>query len=221
MIYPFGSPYVSAYDSTYDPFGTLSLTQGDTPQIFTEPLSLTEVKSYLRLADTFTDDDMVISTLISAAREQAEILQNRDLVRKQWDLHYDYWPEYRIRLRAPVVSVDLIQYKDLAGVTTTMHENTDYTVDMAKQPAIVTPPWNMSWPAYTPWPSSSILIRFTSGYDPSAPYWVETGSKVKIGMMMLISAWYNQRLPYHPGVVSELPFAVTSCLSQGALERAR
>lgn len=222
-VYPWGSPYISIYDSTYDTYGTLTLTEGDSPQEFTEPLEIDEVKSYLRLSTTFTDDDTTLLTLISAAREQAEILQGRDLIRKQWDLSYDYWPEYRVRLRAPTVQVDLVQYKDLTGVTTRMSVDTDFVVDLAKQPGIVTPPWNMSWPAFTPWPSSAITIRFTSGYTNVSQWWSETGSKVKIGMLMLISQWYEQRIPFDKGIgaTNEYPFAVTSCLSYGALERAR
>ena len=42
-------------------------------------------------------------------------------------------------------------------------------------------------------------------------------------MLLLISAWYNNRLPFEKGVgaTNEYPYAVTSCLSYGALERAR
>lgn len=221
MINAYGSPYVTAYDSTYDVFGTLNLTETDPGQSFVEPLTLDEVKTYLKVPLDDPSDDMLLSTMISGAREQAEILQGRDLVRKQWDLSYDYWPEYRVHLRAPTISVDLITYKDLSGVTTTMVEDTNYTVDLHKHPGLITPPWNMSWPAFTPWPSSAIMIRFTSGFTGDSSWWSGAGSRVKMGMMMLITSWYEERLPFvkGAGVVSEYPFAVTSCLSYGRLER--
>jgi hypothetical protein len=102
-----------------------------------------------------------------AARQQAEIAQGRDLVPKQYDLSFDYWTGYHLELGSPLVSVDLVQYKDQAGTVTTMVENTDYIVDKAKRPGILAPPNNTIWPIFTPWPSSAILIRFTSGFTAS------------------------------------------------------
>lgn len=223
MNYPYGYPYVSPYDSNFDAYGTLRLTQTDPPQTFTEPFELNDVKGFLRIDPSDTSQDAVLQGMISAARDQAEILQNRDLVQKQWDLHYDYWPEYRLRLRAPAVSIDLMQYMDLSGAVTPMVKDTDYVIDLAKEPAIITPPWNRSWPAFTPYPSSAILVRFTSGYANASPFWSGPGARVKIGMQLLISSWFENRLPFTPGARNdaELPFSVSSCLSYGALERVR
>jgi len=223
MNFPYGYPYVSPYDSNFDSFGTLRLTETDPAQTIDEPFELDEVKAFLRLDAGEDSQDSRLLGMIIAARYQAEILQNRDLVRKQWDLHYDYWPAYRIQLRAPCVSVDLAQYTDLSGATTTMAVGPDYFVDLVKQPAVITPPWNRSWPAFTPAPSGAILIRFTSGYTNDATYWKGPGALVKMGMQMLITSWFENRVPFTPGARNdaELPFAVTSCLGYGALERAR
>jgi uncharacterized phiE125 gp8 family phage protein len=221
VLLNYGYPYISAYDSTYDAFGTLRLTEGVTPQIFVEPLTMSDVKLYLRVEGP--EDDTLIAMLIAAAREQAEILQGRDLVRKQWDLSYDYWPAYRVELKSPTTSVDLVQYKDLSGETITMSANTDYVVDLFKQPAIITPPWNISWPSFTPWPSSAITIRFTCGYTNDSPFWSGPGARLKAGMLLLISSWYNNRIPFITGMkaANEYPFAVTACLTYGALGRPR
>ena len=99
-------------------FSSLSLTEASPPQPFSEILTLAEVKSYLRLPDRSPadpDEDDELTGLTVAAREQAEILQGRDLIRKQFDLSLDYWFNYRIELRDPLVSVDLFQYKDANG----------------------------------------------------------------------------------------------------------
>jgi uncharacterized phiE125 gp8 family phage protein len=230
--YPFGG--VGPY-GTYGNLGlygalvvyaSLRLTETSPAQTFIEPLTLDLVKDYLKIpprspADSFEDDEL--TTFISAAREQAEILQNRDLVRKQWDLHHDYWPSYRIEMRDPLRSVDLVQYQDSNGDFTTLNENADYIVDANKGPGVLAPPYNATWPTFTPWPSSSILIRFTSGYSGDDPFWNGAGARIKTGMLMLISAWYNNRLPFEKGAdpTQEYPYAVTSCLSYGALIRAR
>jgi hypothetical protein len=207
-------------------YGSLNLTETSPEQSFVEPLDANLVKDYLKIplrspADSY--EDAQINMFISGARNQAEILQNRDLVRKQWDLSMDYWPSYRLEMRSPTVSVDLLQYKDSNGAITPMVLDRDYIVDVAKQPGVVAPPYNGTWPTFTPWPSSSILLRHTSGYSVSSPFWNGPGARIKNGMLLLISAWFNNRLPFEKGAAAtaEYPYAVTSCLSYGAQERAR
>lgn len=208
-----------------DGYGTLRLTQQSPEQSFVEPLTNGQMYSYLKIPtrspiDQEEDDD--ITLMISAAREQAEILQGRDLVRKQWDLTYDYWMGYRIELRAPLVSFDLMQYMDSNGNVTVI-PSTGYVVDSSKEPGTVSPPYNGTWPTFTPYPSSAILLRFTSGYSNTSAFWKSSGARVKIGMKLLISAWYNNHLPFEKGLdaTAEYPYAVTSCLSYGGLVRAR
>jgi len=206
-------------------YGTLTLTASSPVQSFTEVLTLAEVRAYLKLPDREPPDqaeDDLLTAFITAAREEAEILQNRDLVVKQYDLSRDYWPPYHVELRAPLISVDLVKYRDSDGNYTTMTENTDYVVDTSKQPGVITPPYGQTWPAYTPAPSSSLLVRFTSGMAATDAFWSDAGARVKVGMKLLISAWYNGRLPFVQGRgFQELDYAVTSCLSTGAVPRVR
>jgi hypothetical protein len=211
-----------------DGYGTLRLTEQSPAQTFVEPLTVPEMYGYLKIPqrspiDTYEQE--FLSSLISGAREQAEIAQNRDLVIKQWDLTYDYWMSYRIQLRAPLISFDLLQYMDSNGDVTVMQEgpNADYIVDYSKEPGTVSPPYNGTWPTFTPYPSSSLLFRFTSGYANTDPFWNGPGARIKIGMRLLISAWYNNRLPFEKGMdaMAEYPYAVSSCLGYGGLVRAR
>lgn len=201
-------------------YGTLKLTDSSPIQSFTEPLSLAEVKDYLALPSTISQAQQdTLTALISAAREQAEILQKMDLVRKQWDLSMDYWNSYAIRLRPPLVSVDLVQYKDFNGALTQLTENVDFIADPNKRPGIVTPAYNKTWPTFTPWPSSSILIRYTSGYDASSAYWADAGSRVKVGMRQLIALWFNRRLPFSTAIQQDP--VLESLLSYGAVPSVR
>lgn len=207
-----------------DGYGTLNLTVASPPQSFVEPLSLSEVKEFLGLparSPSEAPEDDLINVYISGARGQAEILQNRDLVRKQWDLSFDYWRDYYIRLRPHLYSVDLVQYKDSTGTLRTLAENTDYIVDTAKNPGLIAPVFNTTWPVFTPWPSSAILIRFKAGPLSTDPFWLDAGPMIKVGMRYLISAWFNNRLPYETGVqaIAEYPYTIQQCLSTGAVSR--
>lgn len=209
-------------------YGSLNLTVQSPVQSFIEPLTNAEMYSYLKIPARSPIDqgeDDLITVFITAAREQAEILQGKDLVVKQWDLNHDYWPSYRIETRMPLRSVDLVQTKDSNGALTTLVEgpNADYIVDASKGPGIIAPPYNATWPTFTPWPTGALLFRFTSGYAHVDPFWRDAGARIKIGMKLLISDWYNKRLPFEKGATAldEYPYAVTSCLSHGSLVRAR
>ena len=208
----------------YSGYSSLSLTVTSPAQDFTEPITLAEMKEYLNLparspADDAEDD--LINAMISGAREVAEILQGIDLLRKQYDLVSDYFWTYRIPLRGPLVSVDLFRYRDSDGAYTTLTENTDYIVDTSKHPGIIAPPYNSTWPTFTPWPSSAVLVRFTSGLSATDAFWNDAGKRIIMGMKLLVSMWYNNRLPYDTGRAAEYPFAVTSLLSFGARNNVR
>lgn len=223
-MYPNFSSSYPQYD-TYASYGTLGLTVTSPPQSFVEPLTLAQVISYLRLPPTAPANpgrDADLMEMIVAARVQAELLQCRDLVVKQYDLVLDYWPNTPIELRTNLKSVDLVQQKDSTGVITALTPDTQYIVDTGKQPGVISPPWNVgSWPSYTPWPSSSILIRFTAGIASDDPFWFDTGATVKINMRRLINEWFSDRLPLATGkgAIEGYPDVITAGLSYGAVAR--
>ena len=57
-----------------------------------EPVSLVDAKAWLRVS--FTNDDTLISSLITAARFYAENYLNRQLVTATWELRNDIFPIY-------------------------------------------------------------------------------------------------------------------------------
>lgn len=214
-------------------YGTLELTQASPAQTFAEPLEVAEVGAFLRLSDEeWHLEENTLAGMISAAREMAEGLQGRDLIVKQWDLSRDYWPygptwqQIQIELRGPLISVDLVKYRDSGGAYTALVENTDYVVDTSKTPGVIRPPYSAWWPSYAPWPSSSLLIRFTSGMDATDQFWSGPGARVKIGMKMLISEWFSNRLPRILGRGETLAMPdptldpITLLMSSGAVPRA-
>lgn len=167
-------------------YGHLSPTVTSPAQTFTEPVSNAEAYSYLRIPESIISDpgqSALLESFIAAARESAEAAQDRDLVAKQYDLTLDYFPP-EIELRAPLVSVDLIRYRDCDGECTTLTENTGYIVDTER--ALVMPPYSQCWPSFTPWPTSAVLVRFTSGMTSTHPFWSGPGRVVKAGMLRMI-----------------------------------
>jgi uncharacterized phiE125 gp8 family phage protein len=218
--------YWSYYYGALAAYGTLSLTDSSPAQVFVEPCTVKELRSYLKIPSRIPEDDdedAFLASIITASRDMAEILQGRDLVPKQYDLALDYWATYKIELRPALQSVDLVQYTDSDLALHTLQETTDYIVDKQKQPGVICPPYNVTWPTFTPTPTSAMLFRFTAGYPAAHPWWMGAGQRVIVGMKLLMSHWYNNRMVFEKGVSAsdEYPYAVTALLSYGSLVRAR
>lgn len=203
-------------------YGTLTLTESSPAQSFSEPLTLTEVKKYLNLPERSPvdgDEDLMLEGFIIAAREVAEILYGKDLIPKQYDLYLDYFP-CEIELDGPLTSVDLVRRRDSDGAYTTLAEGTDYIVDLVR--GCVVPPYSESWPSFTEWPSGAVLVRFTRGYSSTHPFWSNAGQRILVGMKNLISAWYNNRLPFEIGNkegMNEYAFTVSALFGFGSVPR--
>jgi len=221
-MYPSGQ--YGAYGNTgvyAAPYGTLELAEASPVQSFVEPLSLDEVGEFLQLPETMVQaQGATLLGLISAAREQAEIAQGRDLVVKQWDLVLDYWPFNWIELRPKLISVDLVQYRDSTGAITVLTAGTDFLVDATKQPGVLTPLYNSLWPTFTPSPTGSILIRFRAGMSPDSAFWSDAGARVKVGMKQLIVEWFSNRIPIGTKC-EEFPYGISSSLSHGGRKLVR
>jgi hypothetical protein len=172
------------------------------------------MRAFLNMtASDDTSQDAVITAMISAAREEAERRQEKYLVACQFDLRTDLFHDWKISIGNGVASIDLFQYTDSLGSVHVMSANADYIVDLFKRPGIIMPPYDGAWPSFTPWPSSAILVRFTTDGVVSA--------SVKEGIKRLVSGWYINRLPYEPKATElrELPNDVSVLLSCGSLRR--
>ena len=167
-----------------------------------EPVSLADAKLHLRV--DFTDDDALITALISAARQAAEMLTGRQIVTARWKLVLDSFPGpslmgvpagepfslpgHAILLpKSPVASVLSIQYLDMSGAWQTMPA-TDYTVDAACEPARITPVFGKIWPITLP-QIAAVAVTFDAGYG--SPASVPEG--IKAWVKLRIDSLYNHR----------------------------
>ncbi len=131
----------------------------------------------------------------------------------------NYLSKICIELRDPLISVDLFRYRDSGGNYTVLTEGTDFLSDNTQHPGIVTPMANTFWPTFIGWPSSAVLIRFTSGYAPTDQFWSDSGKRIKIGMMMLIAGWYKNRIPYTVArAVAKFPYGPDELFETGSLK---
>ena len=163
-----------------------------------EPISLAEAKLHLRV--DFDDDDSLIQVLISAARQAAETLTNRQFVTARWRMVLDSFPGpslmgvpagqtftlpgHAILLtKSPVTSVVEIRYLDMAGIWQVMPA-AHYTVDSACEPARITPVFGQIWPIALP-QIGAVSVIFDAGYGNASavPEGIKTWIKLRVGSL--------------------------------------
>ena len=163
-----------------------------------EPVSLAEAKLHLRV--DFDEDDALSQALISAARQAAEMLTQRQLVTARWRMVLDSFPGcglmgvpagqtftlpgHAILIpKSPLQSVVEIRYLDMAGVSQVM-PSAHYTVDKTCEPARITPVFGQIWPVALP-QISAVSVTFDAGYGSAAdvPEGLKSWIKLRLGSL--------------------------------------
>jgi len=164
-----------------------------------EPVTLAEAKAHCKATDS-TDEDTLISSLIIAARQQAEHRLGRALCTQTLELVLDQFPEGFKLINPPVISVTSIKYIDTAGVQQTLNP-ADYSLDKDSEPGWLVPAYGLAWPDTREVPNA-VRARYVAGYGAAAA----VPQTIKAWMLMAISTMYNQREAIITGtVVAEVP----------------
>ena len=211
-----------------------SLTRSIQPAV--EPVSLTEMKSHLRV-DHETDDSY-IAALITAAREWVEVYLDRTLVTTQWTMRMDSFPTMarqlseayqdrtfiatQMNVRADIFPPDIelprppmsqanttatISYLTGDGTRTTMPTD-QYRVDSDSTPGVVRPLYAGTWPAHRV-DQNSVVITWCAGYGDSG---TSVPRQIRHAIMMLVGVWYEVRSGTANGTYTEPPFGVKTLL---------
>lgn len=182
----------------------------------TEPISLDEVKSHLRV--TSDQDDLLLDGLIRAARQHVEGRDGwlgRTLVTQTWDLKLerfpsgedfpnDAWPR-AVAIRVPLPplqTITSVKYLDTAGVEQTI-TSTEYVVHVSEEPGLIVPAYGKTWPSIRLEPGA-VRIRFVAGYGATADLVPEP---LKLALKAFVAHFYEQREPVvlTGGVGSPIP----------------
>jgi len=144
-----------------------------TVQPTAEPVTVSDVKAVLRLDQSFTADDALIAGHITAAREHAERITCRSLVKKSYTATFERFPcpsERFILPVPPVLTVDAIRYRDYT-LTWQTWDPSEYLVSLKQQPAVIIPASTFIYPSsYYQRGLDSVEVDLTAGYgDSSGP----------------------------------------------------
>lgn len=165
----------------------------------TEPLTLAEVKTFLRI--TTTDYDDILTPLIKTARQLCEKITGRDMINKTWVTYLDnfscgfypnnfypfsYNSDYSIGLlKSKLQSITSLEYY-IDDVLTTFDATKYYITDEADYAAIYLKK-NQSFPSIDD-RRQAVKITFVSGYGVDA---ASVPEALKEGMKFHISALFD------------------------------
>jgi uncharacterized phiE125 gp8 family phage protein len=172
-----------------------------------EPVTLSEIKEHLRIS--YNDDDSLIETYITVAREYCEQYQNRAYITQTIEQTLDDYPSNIHELpRPPLQSVTSIKYTSDAGIEATYSSN-NYVVDIASFVGRVALKNNLAYPTTTLQSIAGVKIRYVAGYGNTAD---TVPSMVKHAIKLIVGHLYENRENIVEKSLSEIPMGVKSLL---------
>lgn len=166
-----------------------------------EPVTLAEAKLVARIDADITAEDALVTSLISAARSEAEQIMCRAVVTQQYEIRLDAFPDGAIRLAWPhVETIDSVIYIDANGDPQTWG-SANYILDNREQPGWVLTAEDVDWPT-TQDTANAVRVLFTSA-------WAEGGGvpeDVKTWIKLRVATSYKFREGLAAGLsLAEIP----------------
>lgn len=155
-----------------------------------EPVSLAELKLHVRV--DHSDEDELLSAIITASRELVEDITRRALLTQTWDYSIPYWPNSNF-IKLPggnLQTITSVKWKDTDGTETTLTVTDDYLVETnGTGIGRVVLPYGEVWPSDTLYPSNPITIRYVAGWTTAAlvPY------GIKAACLLIAANLYSNR----------------------------
>lgn len=170
-----------------------------------EPLSLADAKAFLRVE--YGDDDAVITSLVSAARNHVEALTRCALITQTWRLVLDRWPDGgRIMPRiGPLRSLEGARVFDAAGEASNIDPEI-FVIDAAAG-VLAAPAWSLPLPGRS---TAGIELDIEVGYGAGG----DVPPRLLLAIRTLVAHWYENRgLIAIGGSVAIMPASVNAMIS--------
>ena len=154
----------------------------------TYPVTLAEAKLHCRVDGT--DDDALITALITSATEMCEQQTRRALMTQTWLLTLDEFPTEIELTRVPVQSISSVTYTDTAGATQTLSTGSNWRLlDLGDfSMARIVPVYGYTWPA-TRAQNNVVSVQYVAGYASAAA----VPESIKQWIKLMVSTMYENR----------------------------
>lgn len=169
-------------------------------EIGNEPLSLTDVKSHIRV-DHDEEDDLIM-IFMRAAREKVEAYTNRKLVHSQYALALDTFPDTIEVKPNPVISVDSIVYSSTSDVSTTLASGV-YSLDTYRTPSVIYLNPDQDWPE-TNEEKNNVVVTYTVGYANAE----DVPANAKAAILFIVGFLYEHRQAVSTMQSYEVPLGI-------------
>lgn len=170
-----------------------------------DPVTLAEAKLWAKVDET--DDDALITALITAATDWCEMFCRRTFVTTTLTESVTSFDEMELPL-PPLVSITSIVYTDTGGTTATVSSSI-YTTDTTVEPGELILDYGQSWPADSRGDQNGITVTYVGGYGAASA----VPEAIKTAIKMLVAHWYEHRTAVTDlSRVQEVPMAVKALL---------
>ena len=176
-----------------------------------EPISLSTARLHLRLDTSGSPpshpDDSLVSSLITAVRQNAEDYTGLAIAYATYELRDDSFEDVQISLQTwPINSITSVSYVDLDGTSKTL-TTADYVLDEFCRPARLK--------ATTVFPSAKeVTVRFTAGFtDGQSPNPYPMPKSIESSMLLMLGNLYDNRESVSNTQSYERPMGATYLLN--------
>lgn len=155
-----------------------------------EPLSLFDAKTYLRV--DHEDEDDLIAAMIAAARMQVEAQTRRALITQQWRVVLDRWPSSGVIASpvSPLREVLAVRLRDPAGETQALDADI-FIVNPASSPGMIA--FDAGRVVHPAKPFAGIEIDIEAGYGEAA----DVPAPLVQAIRLLLARAYEYRSSEH------------------------
>jgi len=151
-----------------------------------EPITLAQAKLHLKVDGT--DDDDLITALITAARQMAERETKRAFITQTWEMGLDSLPDKFEIPKPPLIRVTSIKVRNWSGDESTV-TSTTYNIDATKNsPGRVALAYGCAWPTHRDFASAT--VTFDAGYGDKAE---NVPEPIKQAILQIIGHVYDSR----------------------------
>lgn len=154
-----------------------------------EPITAEDVKLFARIDGT--EEDTLIESFITAARENAEAYLGRAFITQTITLKMDWWPQEKLPLpRPPLIAITAVETLDEDGTATT-YDSSNYYVITEDIPGLLVLKQGVSAPYQTVRDYGGYQVRYTAGYGTLA---TDVPAAIREGLKLWATKMYEDRV---------------------------